>query len=476
MLKLTVIADTHHYSKRLGTTGRQYELRSGSDQKCLAETGKIIEAAFKLIASYDSDYVLIAGDLTNDGEMLSHWEFRRKLEALGRKKKICVITATHDWCNDLNARRFIGDNVYNDVITMKSNELSRFYGMYGLNDAHSKFLTHIGTCSYSYLLNDKVMLLALNDDKNEHNHAGFTPEHFKWIEEQLRWARENGYLVIGMEHHLLMPHISPLVTGGACVANHEYVASRLADAGLEFMFVGHSHIQSIAQFKSAKGNVLTEFNVGSLVGYPAPMLNITIDEEKGTLDYFLQYLEYFQVKGKRADGQLFLRKHALAIIHRVLESADKEEFGERLTALQLNGELLKKFYPIIKPVLELIRLGTVRQLYNKMRLLGLSRFVDKSLVDKFADERVISFVDRVMLMLFDGGKNPLERYDDYYRLVMSVVSIPSKLFKKSKEAVMLAQAVDAILTGGQFNNQSGRFEFKRSLCTAAEDNEQQTDN
>ena len=45
-LKLTFIADTHHYSKTLGTTGRQYELRSGSDQKCLAETGDIIDAAF----------------------------------------------------------------------------------------------------------------------------------------------------------------------------------------------------------------------------------------------------------------------------------------------------------------------------------------------------------------------------------------------------------------------------------------------
>ena len=46
MLKLTFISDTHHYSKTLGTTGRQYFLRSGSDQKCLAETGEIIDSAF----------------------------------------------------------------------------------------------------------------------------------------------------------------------------------------------------------------------------------------------------------------------------------------------------------------------------------------------------------------------------------------------------------------------------------------------
>lgn len=31
MTKLTFIADTHHYSRTLGDTGRVYWLRSGSD-------------------------------------------------------------------------------------------------------------------------------------------------------------------------------------------------------------------------------------------------------------------------------------------------------------------------------------------------------------------------------------------------------------------------------------------------------------
>lgn len=99
MLKLTFIADTHHYSETLGTEGRQYALRSGSDQKYLAETGAIIDAAI------------------------------------------------------------------------------------------SRFTTHIGTCSYVVQLNDNVRLFALNDDKNEHNHAGFTEAHFCWIEEQLQISK-----------------------------------------------------------------------------------------------------------------------------------------------------------------------------------------------------------------------------------------------------------------------------------------------
>ena len=80
MLKLTFISDTHHYSKTLGTTGRQYFLRSGSDQKCLAETGEIIDSAFDKIAKSDTDAVMIIGDVTNDGEKISHIEFKEKLE------------------------------------------------------------------------------------------------------------------------------------------------------------------------------------------------------------------------------------------------------------------------------------------------------------------------------------------------------------------------------------------------------------
>ena len=118
MTKLTFIADTHHYSKTLGITGRQYFLRAGSDQKCLVETDEIIDAAFEKIAASDTDAVMIAGDVTNNGEMVSHLEFREKLYKLKGKKRVYLITATHDWCCDGNPRRFNGNRVTHDVEVM----------------------------------------------------------------------------------------------------------------------------------------------------------------------------------------------------------------------------------------------------------------------------------------------------------------------------------------------------------------------
>lgn len=453
MTKLTFIADTHHYSKTLGTTGRQYFLRSGSDQKCLAETGEIIDAAFEKIADSDTDAVMIAGDLTNDGEMVSHLEFRQKLDKLREKKKVYVITATHDWCCDGNPRRFCGNTVTHDVETMPSDKLPEFYKDFGPDASISKFITHIGTCSYVVPLADKVRLLALNDDKNGNDHAGFTEEHFAWIEEQIKKAHADNCLMIGMMHHLLTPHISPLITGGGtCVENREYVASRLADAGLRYMFVGHSHIQSTADFKSPGGNVITEVNVGSLVGYPAPIVSVTVNEDQ-TLSYEVEHLQQFILNGKIVDAQNYLKSHALALIRRLLDAPNKNELCDRLTALQLNGKKISKFSPLLIPIFKFIKTANVEKTYKKLKHLGLAKGVDKALVEKFKNKKLIEFVNEILLSAFDGSITKYSREDDYYKLVLSVVSIPSKIMKNNTDMKKLIFAVDAILTGGRFDNQ-----------------------
>ncbi|MGN0535284.1 MAG: metallophosphoesterase family protein [Eubacterium sp.] len=453
MLKLTFIADTHHYSKTLGTDGRQYELRSGSDQKCLAETGDIIDAAFEKIANSDTDAVLIAGDVSNDGERVSHAEFREKLYRLKEKKRVYLITATHDWCCDQNPRRFEGDKVYNDVPVMSSRELPEFYNDFGFGEALSKFTTHIGTCSYVVQLSDNVRLLALNDDKNANNHAGFTEEHFQWIEEQLAQAEKDNCLVIGMEHHLLMPHISSLITGGGtCVEDREYVASRLADAGLKYMFVGHSHIQSTADFKTDRGNVLKEINIGSLVGYPAPMVNVTVNDDM-TLSYRVEHLESFCIDGKSIDAQEYLKNHALDLIRRVLDAENEQEFSERLTALQLNGGKISRFYHAIKPVISFVKNGTAGELYKKLKFTGLARGIDSRALMPYYNTKIMTFVENTVLSVFDGSVKAYDRNSDYYRLVMSFVSIPSKILKKNSDMKRLIFAMDSILTGGKYNNQ-----------------------
>lgn len=449
--RFTVIADTHHYSKTLGTTGKAYELRSGSDQKCLAETGALLDAAFAKIAASDTQAVLIAGDLTNDGERICHEEFREKLYRLREKKPVYVITATHDWCCDENPRRYSGDQVSHDVPVMSSHELRDFYRDFGPDAAEAEFVTHLGTSSYVVRLSENIKLLALNDDQNGKGRAGFKEDHFRWIEEQIKKAREENCVMIGMEHHLLIAHVNPLLTGGGtCVGDREEVAARLVDAGLKYMFVGHSHIQHTDHFVSPAGNKITEVNVGSLVGYPAPIVNVTVNQD-GTLRYQVDHLEEFTWNGKTVPALPYLREHALALVHRVLESSDKNDFAEKLTALQLNGEKMKKFYPIIRPVLRYLRKVTVWKLYKRIRFKA--KNIDRALIERHRDEKVMDYVDDMFLAFFDGTLTPHAPDSDYYLLVMSFVGALRGIAPENDTINKLYATCETLLTGGEYNNQ-----------------------
>lgn len=453
-MKLTFIADTHYYSKTLGISGKAYEFRSGSDQKCLAETGEIIDAAFHQIAESDTDAVFILGDVTNDGEMVCHNEFREKLYNLKKSKPVYIITATHDWCCDENPRRFEGDKVFHDVEVMKSADLPEFYKDFGPDAAIDKFITKIGTICYTVQLGDTVRVLCLNDDKNENDHAGYTPDCWQWIEKQIKKAKEDNCVLIGMQHHPLMPHVSSLITGGSvCVENRERVASRFADLGLKYMFVGHSHIQATDSFISKKGNTITEVNVGSLCGYPAPIVYVEINEN-GTLTYFVDHLKSFSLNGKETEALPFLADHASALINRMFECRTKEDFEERLSALNLNGKKFSKYWSIIKPVISKLDTMKTYEAYKLLKLLGFAKGVEKEDAKEFSDKPLKEFVDEVWLSVLDGAMHPKDKSSTYYRLVLSVAAVPSKIKKNSKNAKKLIEAADYALTGGDINNQS----------------------
>lgn len=105
-----VVTDTHYFENDLGASGEAYEKRSATDQKCIAETGAIIDAGFsQLLEDHDTQTVLIPGDLIFNGEKESHRGFLKKLQRLqANGKKIYLITAKHDF-NDAPVG-YVGDH------------------------------------------------------------------------------------------------------------------------------------------------------------------------------------------------------------------------------------------------------------------------------------------------------------------------------------------------------------------------------
>ena len=453
-MKLTFIADTHYYSKTLGVTGEAYELRSGSDQKCLAETGDIVDSAFDVIANSDTDALFILGDLTNDGERVCHAEFREKLRELKKRKPVYVITATHDWCNDGNPRRYEGSNVYHDVGVMRSEELPEFYYDFGPSDAIDSFITHIGTICYTIQVSERLSVLCLNDDKNEDMMAGFTEDCWQWIEKQIENAKRDNMLIIGIMHHLLMPHASRLITfGSVCVANREAVASRFADCGLRYMFVGHSHMQATDCFTSESGNTITEINVASLCGYPAPMVNVTVNDDD-TLHYEVKHLESFRRNGVEVDAQRFLANKTCEVVNRVLECRDGVTFAKRLAALNIKIKCPELVFVAAKPFLKWLDTALVWDAFKLMKALGLAKNISRAEVQRYRYKPLKEVMNEVFLSLFDGQKKTYSETDVYYKLVISAFSLPSLIIKNNEDAIEFLSFGKRLLTGGKINSQS----------------------
>lgn len=459
---LTFIADTHHYSRTLGDSGKAFVFRSDSDQKCLKETGAIIDSAFDYLSQTDCDAVCIAGDLSNDGEKVSHEEFREKLYKLKEKKKVYVITATHDWCCDKNPRKFQGDTVSNDVPILDHNEIYGFYKDFGVNDAFAEYKTTLGPASYAVNVGEHITLLGLIDDKNGRNSAGYKKAHLDWICEQITLAIQSGRVPVAMEHHLLIPHITPLFTKGGCSPDRETIINRFADAGLKIIIVGHSHLQRIDRHISPNGNEIYEINVGSLVGYPSPMVTVAVDDKKITVS--TDYLKSFTFDGEALDAQTYLQNHSKKIISVLFSAAaqnDKDLFRERLEALNINTEKLGIVFSPLFFTFRKFSCMTVKEAGRYINKIPFTNKIPEKSIDALGSITVQQMAEKVWLNILDGAREKYTPDTDFYKVVAGVFSVPVSICKqmnvhgKALDIFMeLQRAIDEILTGGELSNEN----------------------
>ena len=139
-LKFSVLSDIHYYDPSLGTTGKAFKDYLESDRKLLAESSAILDSAVSDIKNSDSDVVLIAGDLTKDGELVNHEAVAKTLKELENAgKKVYVTNGNHDILNP-NALRFTGDTTSPvDYVTPK--QFKDIYRILGIKKRLLKILS-----------------------------------------------------------------------------------------------------------------------------------------------------------------------------------------------------------------------------------------------------------------------------------------------------------------------------------------------
>ncbi len=294
-----LVTDPHYYDSSFKRTGKAYEERSITDQKCVAETPAIIDAGFAQIAKdKDTDMILIPGDLVYRGEYQSHVGFRDRLYKLREQgKRIYLITARHDYCEDGEPVEFEDDKLL-PVKGMPRAELRDFYKDFGFADAVSE---HKESMSYVAQLSDGVRLLALNCDGDCKDFKGLWENQLAWALEQIKEAHDARQYIFAMTHYPLLP-FSPIMhlIGDAHLTDWEQTAQKLADAGLDLIFTGHMHAQAVTEYTTEKGNRITDVQTGCFVGCPCAYRKVTLTDSTAEIQSYTVQDFAYDKQGKTA--------------------------------------------------------------------------------------------------------------------------------------------------------------------------------
>ncbi len=278
-----VLSDPHIYSPTLGTQGKAFEDYLARDRKLLRESTEIMEAAIAAIRNEKADFVLVPGDLTKDGERISHElaaSYFAQLEA-GRKK-VYIVPGNHDVKNG-HSFRYIDDRTER-VPNVTPEEFAQIYGEFGYKEA-----LYRDPASLSYVAEPRagLWLLALDACRYAENTEGeepvvdgkFSTTTLLWIEDMLKKAAKERKAVIAMVHHGIVEHYAGQEKnyGEYIVDDFPAVSGLLAKYNTRLVFTGHYHAQDITLVRWLEENkFIFDIETGSLVTYPCPYRIVSI--------------------------------------------------------------------------------------------------------------------------------------------------------------------------------------------------------
>lgn len=222
------------------------------------ESGFIIDEFLRQCAeNKDCKYVLISGDLADDGRTRpeDHRAVAEKLRKFEKEtgKDVFVINGNHDASIESNTTYDLFKEIYAEF-------------------GYDKALTAPrDDCSYAANLGEKYRLIALDSNHpTASTEDGMTKDKLNWVKEQVESAKADGRYPILMMHHNLIDHMpmQRITSRNFIVRNHFLTAEKFADWGIKLVVSGHEHCGDGATYTSALGNTIYDFAITSLTMYP----------------------------------------------------------------------------------------------------------------------------------------------------------------------------------------------------------------
>ncbi|HHP7230195.1 MAG TPA: metallophosphoesterase family protein [Xenococcaceae cyanobacterium] len=217
-----------------------------------------LETALEHLETLKLDFLLLPGDLTQDGEVENHQWLANRLAKL--PFPTYVIPGNHDVPNFLATKNYIGFA-----------DFPHYYQNHGYQNTAQLY--------YTQEILPGVQLIALNSntfDDNGQQLGCLDNEQLIWLESILQETKNK--LVLLTVHHNIIEHLpdqSQHPLGRRYMLdNRMSLLNLLQKYGVKLIFTGHLHVQDIAKL-----NEIYEICTGSMVSYPHPYRVIEVTSQ-----------------------------------------------------------------------------------------------------------------------------------------------------------------------------------------------------
>ncbi|MEB3212386.1 MAG: metallophosphoesterase [Leptolyngbyaceae bacterium] len=304
----------------------------------------IFEQVLDKLSHLELDFLLIPGDLTQDGEPENHQWLSERLADL--PYPVYVVPGNHDILErDGN------------TCSIAAKEFSHYYSAFGYR--HCDIPTGL---YYSCCPVPGVTLIGLNsiffDENGQQLNAGrLDVEQMQWVESTLEHCADP--TVIVMIHHNVIEHLPGQSRSSLgqryMLENASELITLLRTYGVKLIFTGHLHVQDVASLPlipshtsleesegksdGSMGDRLYEITTGSLVTYPHPF----------------RILDYGQLENGQATLKVETQKIRSAPGWEDLQTLSREFMAERSSRfmvrlltdppLNMSEEEAQKFLP-----------------------------------------------------------------------------------------------------------------------------------
>ncbi|MBN1796997.1 MAG: metallophosphoesterase [Spirochaetales bacterium] len=271
-----VFSDPHFY---VPEPGGKPSLPSGRNSlgKLLGESLEIGEAALHFIRQQNAGFVLIPGDLTENGSFTEHRQCVKLLKKIRQSgKQVFVIPGNHD------ILKKTGAGLNSDAVTAPS-QFAELYGEFGYRQA-----LYRDENSLSYIAEPApgLWLFALDAtcyegpaaESGNYRYGAFPMETLFWIEDMLIKAHAEKKAVIVMMHYALLEHfkLQKQFFPTYVIEDFIQVAEMLAHYKVHLVFTGHFHSQDITLKRFQRDTFIFDIETGSLITYPCPLRLVRI--------------------------------------------------------------------------------------------------------------------------------------------------------------------------------------------------------